>query len=96
MLVHCEMKDGRMNSSPFHNKIGGAVPAHCEMKLSMGSEIQAKEKYQVAVSNHEMKNRLMNASQIQMCWVSRLGYFSFLPCLATAFELDIEVQCSCS
>jgi hypothetical protein len=96
MLVHCEMKDGRMNSSPFRNEIGGAVPAHCEMKLSMGSEIQAKEKYQVAVSNHEMKNRLMNASQIQMCWVSRLGYFSFLPCLATAFELDIEIQCSCS
>ena len=91
MLVHCEMKDERMNSSPLQNEIGGAVPAHCEMKLSIGSEIQAKEKYQVAVtvSNHEMKNRRTNASPIQMCWVSRLGYFDFLPCLATAFELDI-------
>ena len=61
------------------------------MKLSIGSEIQATEKYQTAKSNHEMKNRWMNPSPIQMCWVSRLGYFRFLLCLAAAFELDIRV-----
>ena len=77
------MKHGRMNSSPWRNKMGGAMPDHYEMKHSIGSGIQATEQYQIAISNHEMKNRRMSSSPIQMCWVSRLGYFRLWPCLAT-------------
>ncbi len=28
-----------------------------------------------------------------MCWVSRLGYLRFVPSLAAAFELDIQIHC---
>ena len=87
------MKDGRINSSPLRNEMGWAIPAHYEMKHSIGSGIQATEKYQLAKSNHEMKNRRMNSSPIQMCCASRLGYRRFLPCLAAAFELEIQIQC---
>jgi hypothetical protein len=45
MEVNCEMKDGRSNSSPLRNEKGGANPAHCKMKYSIGSELQAIENF---------------------------------------------------
>ena len=65
MVVHCEMEDGRINSSPLRNEMGGTIPVHCEMKHSIGSELQATEKYQIAKSKHVMKTRRMNSSQFK-------------------------------
>ncbi len=95
MLVHCETKDGLINYNLLWSEMGRAGPLFQNETHSISSEMQAlaTEIYQTAISNHEMKNRRMDSSPIQMCWVFRLGYFRFFSCLSAAFELDSQIQC---